>query len=72
MAKNTKTKPVIAAASSTASDKPKRARQTVLIKKTPAELAALIGEDTPVGVSRKDLIVIRSKQIAADVGAEIA
>jgi hypothetical protein len=70
MAKNTKTKPVIAAAS--ASDKPKRARQTVLIKKTPAELAALIGEDTPVGVSRKDLIVIRSKQIAADVGAEIA
>lgn len=47
-----------------------RNRETVLVKKTAAELHDLIG-DTPIGVSRKELLDIQMKQERAKLSAAL-
>ena len=42
-------------------------RESVLLKKTPAELRDLIGADTPIGVSRRELRAIVLKQKSAEM-----
>lgn len=42
-------------------------RESVLIKKTAAELRDLIGADTPIGVSRRELKAVLLKQNTAKV-----
>lgn len=66
--KTTKTKsvPVIAEAAS----KKTCNRPTVLVKKTAAELHDLIG-DTPIGVSRKELVDIQLKNERAKLSASL-
>lgn len=52
--------------------KPKRTvnRESVLLKKTPAELGDLIGTDTPIGVSRRELRAIVLKKKSAELLGE--
>ncbi len=47
-----------------------RARETVLVKKTAAELHDLIG-GAPIGVSRKELLDIQMKQERAKLSAAL-
>ncbi len=47
-----------------------RERYKVLIKVTPKRLAELVGEDTAIGVSAKELKLILTKQKSCDVLAE--
>lgn len=47
-----------------------RSRETVLVKKTAAELHDLIG-DAPIGVSRKELLDIQMKQERAKLSAAL-
>lgn len=47
-----------------------RNRETVLVKKTAAELHDLIG-DAPIGVSRKELLDIQMKQERAKLSAAL-
>lgn len=65
--KTTKSAPVL---DDSASVKKTRNRETVLVKKTAAELHDLIG-DTPIGVSRKELLDIQMKQERAKLSAAL-
>lgn len=47
-----------------------RSRDTVLVLKTPNELVKLVGGDTPIGVSRKSLLTVITKQKIGDLKAE--
>lgn len=64
--KSTKPAPVIADAPVAKT----RSRATVLVKKTASELHDLIG-DTPIGVSRKELLDIQMKQERAKLSASL-
>ena len=71
MAKNTAKKPSLKPTPSPATpapvaEKATKVRGPVLVEKTPAELANLIGEDTKVGVSIKHLKELRTKKLLAD------
>lgn len=72
MAKPTKTTKTRKPAPAIAETAPKktRNRETVLVKKTAAELHDLIG-DTPIGVSRKELLDIQMKQERAKLSAAL-
>lgn len=69
-----KTKPSLKSAPKTAPSAPApvkktRSRETVLIVKTANEIAALVGGDTPVGVSRKSLLYALTKAKIGDLKA---
>lgn len=70
-------KPEIKAASKTAKTAPAatapaktRERKNVLVKVTASKLKELIGADTPIGVSRKELTAHLTKKSTVDVLAE--
>jgi len=71
MAKNT-TKPVIkkTAPAPAVAEKKTRNRPAVLLKVTASKLRELIGADTPIGVSRKELTILLTKAQSRDVLAE--
>ena len=74
MAKTKTTKsvrPTLADDSAPAAPRKTRAGGPVLVTKTPAELAELVGSDTPIGVSRKSLIKARAAQIEASISADL-
>ena len=51
-------------------EKKTRNRETVLIKVTASKLRELIGADTVIGVSRKELRILLTKASTTDVLAE--
>lgn len=67
-------KPEIKAASKTAkpapAEKKTRERKNVLVKVTASKLKELIGADTEIGVSRKELTAFLTKKSTVDVLAE--
>ena len=59
-------KPVIKKSAAPATEKKTRLRQTVLLKVTATKLKELIGADTEIGVSRKELTALLSKGATAN------
>lgn len=65
-------KPVIKKSAPVVTEKKTRNRESVLLKVTPSKLRELIGADTEIGVSRKELKAIvlkaKSKSVLAEAG----
>lgn len=70
--KNVKTSTKTTAPLDSVPTKPKGSRGTVFVQKTPSQLRALIGENTPILVSNKDLKRIYVAKKTADIDAELS